>query len=106
MLRRLAQPMQLRRFMRTTPAGRAAMSSRYQDIHGLRATLPRYWWAEVSRVRALIEADAVSGLFETQCIAYAAEALKADDDPLSRQHAVALWAASRQLRAIAQRAEA
>ena len=91
--------------MRTTPAGRT-VSGRYHDIAGFRATLPRYWWAEVSRVRALIEADAQTGLFETQCIAYAAEALQADADALSREHAVALWAASRQLRAIARRAEA
>lgn len=92
--------------MTSSRPGRAAATRvHYDDISGFRATLPRYWWAEVSRVRALIDADAETGLFETNCIAYAAQALQADQDALSRQHAVALWAASRQLTAIARRAE-
>ena len=84
-----------------TVSRRSASSPRFEDISALRATLPRYWWAEVSRVRKLIAWDAESGLFEAENFGHAAEALHAGDEQLARDHAVALWTASRRLTAIA-----
>jgi hypothetical protein len=103
---RLAQTMQPPRVMatpRTTRASSGAPSKstrapRYQDIAALRSQLPRYWWAEVSRVRALIDADVETGGRAAQLFEFVAEAL-ADEGEL--QHAVALCAASRRLSAIA-----
>src|ERR1700710_239839 len=80
----------------------SARRQRFEDISALRARLPRYWWAEVSRVRKLIAADAESGLFEAEHFVYVAEALRTGAEQLAREHAVALWDASRKLTAIAQ----
>jgi hypothetical protein len=86
--------------MKTTTR-RVSSSARFEDIRGLRAQLPRYWWTEVSRVRALIATDAQHGLFEAEMFGHAASALHAGED-IARAHATALWAASRKLSAIAQ----
>ncbi|MDB4975853.1 MAG: hypothetical protein JWN48_4194 [Myxococcaceae bacterium] len=75
---------------------------RFPDIHGLRAKLPRHWWTEVSRVRALIDSDAESGLFELGMFEHAAKALHRTEEALAREHAAQLFAASRKLAAIAQ----
>jgi len=82
----------------TTGTGRVARTARFQDIAGLRAQLPKYWWTEVSRVRALIDADLETGVQAAELFEYVADALA---DEGEGHDAVALWAASRKLSAIA-----
>lgn len=88
---------------RTTPASagttaRSTRTPRYEDIAALRSQLPRYWWTEVSRVRALIDADVETGGQAAELFEFVADALADEGEP---QHAVALWAASRRLSEIA-----
>jgi hypothetical protein len=71
---------------------------RFQDIAGLRAQLPKYWWSEVSRVRALIDADVELGGRAAELFELVAEALV---DEGEGHDSAALWAASRKLSAIA-----
>jgi len=84
------------------PRSSRAGEGRFADISALRQRLPRYWWAEVSRVRALIAKDADTALFEAGNLEIVAGTLHAGDEEVAREHAVALWQASRQLTAIAQ----
>jgi hypothetical protein len=77
---------------------RNTRSTRYEDIAALRAQLPSYWWTEVSRVRALIDADVETGGQAAELFEYVAEALA---DEGEAQHAGALWNASRRLSEIA-----
>lgn len=87
----------------TTSRTRASRAQRFEDIAPLRAQLPRYWWNEVSRVRALIDADVETGGMAAEHFEYVAEALAGEgDETLARSHAAALWTASRRLSAIAQ----
>jgi hypothetical protein len=79
-------------------ASRSTRKPPYQDIAALRSQLPRYWWTEVSRVRALIDADVETGGQAAELFEYVAEALA---DEGEGQHAQALWAASRRLTTIA-----
>lgn len=79
-------------------APRSTRAPRYEDIAALRAQLPSYWWTEVSRVRALIDADVETGGQAAELFEYVAEALAGEGEA---QHAGALWAASRRLSQIA-----
>lgn len=73
----------------------------YEDIEALRDRLPRYWWAEVSRVRAVIDTDADAGREEAELFELVAAALAKSSSDDSRAHAHALYAASCRLSAIA-----
>ena len=73
-------------------------AARFQDIAELRTQLPKYWWLEVSRVRALIDADVETGGQAAELFELVAEALAGEGEG---HDAVALWAASRKLSAIA-----
>jgi hypothetical protein len=85
-----------------TPRARTARQVRFEDIAPLRTRLPKYWWNEVSRVRAMIERDVEVGGQAAEHFQFVAEALATQSEAdLAREHAVALWAASRQLSAIA-----
>lgn len=83
---------------------RRSRSVRFDDIAPLRGQLPRYWWNEVSRVRALIDADVETGGLAAEHFEFVAEALAGEGE--AHEHAVALWAASRKLSAIAQQQRA
>ena len=94
------EPMATQRSTRGTAStkARSTRAERYQDIAALRTQLPSYWWTEVSRVRALIDADVETGGQAAELFEYVAEALA---DEGEAQHAGALWAASRRLSEIA-----
>lgn len=92
--------MESQRTTRGTPGttARSPRTPRYEDIAALRSQLPSYWWTEVSRVRALIDADVETGGQAAELFEFVADALA---DEGEAQHAVALWAASRKLSEIA-----
>jgi hypothetical protein len=77
-----------------------------EDMTSLRTQLPAYWWAEVNRVRTLIEDDAEEGLLEARHFEYAARALAQSGERESLAHARALCTASQRLGRLAARTSA